>query len=78
MLGQARKSKKNIERTYTVGEGRPSYLNEITEDAKALIEDPQKCTQKKLKQLKLRLKEELDSLKTLDDLILNLILDDRR
>ena len=76
MSKQAKKSKKNIERIYTVREGRRKYIQEICDDAKATLEDLEECTQVKLKQLKLRIKEELDSLKRLDDNILESIDDD--
>ena len=76
MSKQAKKSKKNIERIYTVREGRRKYIQEVCDDAKATLEDLEECTQVKLKQLKLRIKEELDSLKHLDDNILESIDDD--
>ena len=76
MSKQSKKSKQSRDKLVSVRAGRRSYLNEITDNTNAVLENISIQSAQKLKQFKVRIKEELESIKALDDEIINLLDDD--
>ena len=76
MSKQSKKSKQSRDKLVSVRAGRRSYLNKIADNANAVLENISVQPAQKLKQFKVRIKEELESIKALDDEIINLLDDD--
>ena len=71
-----RKSKQNSEKLSSIRLGRWRYLTQIVYNAKAILSDTSIHSEQKSKQLRFRIKEELESIKGFDDEITNFLDDD--
>ena len=63
----------NIKKKIKIRQGHRAYLTKILGNANAIVENYDVSLEKKLKQIRITLNERLDTLKTLDEEILELI-----
>ena len=75
MSKQTKKSKKSCEKLSSIRLGHRRYLNEIVDNATAVLSDTSIHSEQKFKQFRLRIKEELESIRSLDEEIINLLED---
>ena len=76
MSKQTKKSKQSCEKLSSIRLGRRRYLDEIVDNARAVLSDTSVHSEQKFKQFRLRIKEELESIRRLDEEIINLLEDD--